>query len=617
MDVLNLFQWTETQVAINKLEVLLKCQLCDKLPTSPVVFPICHHTFCVLCLRERPSCSSAESNGCPLCGLAVATSVSDIRPDCLTAQLSEALQDLQSLLQNKTPPCGDKIPAKAGAQSGSGLKNLLKEAPCKNPCSSPQQAANSSTGINLPSCRTTHQSVPSVPPVPLVASVAPVQPVSHVQPVPPVQPVQPVPPVQRVPPVQPVPITPKLQRKAPQTAAPQVTPRTPQLKSASPKLPPATPKLDRRNLKGETLLHSACVKGDVATVHQLLEEGANPNSRDYAGWTPLHEACQHGHVEIAEALLLAGALPNVPGYEGNATPLHDAVEHGRDIVIRTLRRYGARDDLCNIYGHTARDLASLCQAPDKLLAALDTAPEEDAIKAVKRAGPPLHSIVVTSSNLSAEHSKTLQAFARLFRIRLVNEFCPEVSHVVVGCEGSRLVCLRTAKFMMGVVAGKWIVSHEWIEACMQQKTIVCPEPFEVLGSSQNAASGAPLRARVNASNMLPGLFSGCHIFLHGNFKSENCPCKRDLESLVRAGGAKLLVREPKPESIPEIEKTVPYHAAVGSPLARCSHYIIYLEGSDTEPKLKYDMAHIKSLTLSWLIDCVDHFELLPPFHSIT
>lgn len=115
---------------------------------------------------------------------------------------------------------------------------------------------------------------------------------------------------------------------------------------------------------------------------------------------------------------------------------------------------------------------------------------------------------------------------------------------------------------------------------------------------------------------LPGLLSGCHIYLHGNFVSDNCPSKRDLEGLVKAGSGKLLLREPHPENIPAAEQTVPYHAAPNSALSRCSHYIVYLEGSDTEPKLKYDMAHIKSLPLTWLIDCIDHFSLLPPFSSL-
>lgn len=86
--------------------------------------------------------------------------------------------------------------------------------------------------------------------------------------------------------------------------------------------------------------------------------------------------------------------------------------------------------------------------------------------------------------------------------------------------------------------------------------------------------------------------------------------KKEVESLVRGGGGVVLAREPNPESIPESESTVPYHAPSDSPIACCSHFIIYAEGN-SEPELKYNMAHVKSLPLSWLLASIDNFCLLP------
>ncbi|KAK2548570.1 BRCA1-associated RING domain protein 1 [Acropora cervicornis] len=54
---------------------------------------------------------------------------------------------------------------------------------------------------------------------------------------------------------------------------------------------------------GETKLHIACIKNDLAKVKQLLAAGEDANSVDYVGWTPLHEACNHGHLECVRALL--------------------------------------------------------------------------------------------------------------------------------------------------------------------------------------------------------------------------------------------------------------------------------------------------------------------------
>ena len=70
--------------------------------------------------------------------------------------------------------------------------------------------------------------------------------------------------------------------------------------------------IEKKNAKGETMVHVACSKGQVDKVRALLAEGANPNTRDHAGWTPLHDAVDGGRAEIAELLLRAGANPSVP-----------------------------------------------------------------------------------------------------------------------------------------------------------------------------------------------------------------------------------------------------------------------------------------------------------------
>ncbi len=58
---------------------------------------------------------------------------------------------------------------------------------------------------------------------------------------------------------------------------------------------------------------------------------------------------------------------------------------------------------------------------------------------------------------------------------------------------------------------------------------------------------------------------------------------------------------------------VPYHASSTS-LANCSHFIIYQEGSaDSEPLLKYNMQHIRSLPAAWLFECIDNFKIAEPF----
>ncbi|KAK7905043.1 hypothetical protein WMY93_017650 [Mugilogobius chulae] len=117
---------------------------------------------------------------------------------------------------------------------------------------------------------------------------------------------------------------------------------------------------NKRNEKGETSLHRACIDGNLKQVQYLIDQGHPVNPRDYCGWTPLHEASNHGHYDIVAVLLDRGAYINDPGgaqCEG-VTPLHDALACGNLAVARLLIERGASVTLRNSRGETAMD--TLC-----------------------------------------------------------------------------------------------------------------------------------------------------------------------------------------------------------------------------------------------------------------
>ncbi|XP_076222152.1 tonsoku-like protein isoform X2 [Nomia melanderi] len=105
--------------------------------------------------------------------------------------------------------------------------------------------------------------------------------------------------------------------------------------------------MTKRNEKGETQLHVACINGNIEGAEKLLTAGHPTNVRDNAGWTPLHEAANHGHIEVAKLLLQHGAEVNDPGgimCQG-ITPLHDAAVCGNMSMIKILIEYGANVEL--------------------------------------------------------------------------------------------------------------------------------------------------------------------------------------------------------------------------------------------------------------------------------
>lgn len=82
---------------------------------------------------------------------------------------------------------------------------------------------------------------------------------------------------------------------------------------------------------------------------------------------------------------------------------------------------------------------------------------------------------------------------------------------------------------------------------------------------------------------------------------------------MQEGGGIILKREPNPEDIKTKEQFVPFHIAnePNHSLHECTHYIIYIPEKD-EPRIKYNMPHIKTLPLIWLIECIEKFTLVDP-----
>ncbi|KAM3610331.1 uncharacterized protein V6R79_002392 [Siganus canaliculatus] len=119
---------------------------------------------------------------------------------------------------------------------------------------------------------------------------------------------------------------------------------------------PSKKNLLKRNSMGETRLHRACRRKDVAQVRALIQAGISVNAKDNAGWTALHEACSTGDEAVVEELLKSGADVNAKSCEG-ITPLHDAVESGGYQVVKLLLQHGSNSSDKHAGGLSALDLA--------------------------------------------------------------------------------------------------------------------------------------------------------------------------------------------------------------------------------------------------------------------
>ncbi|NXS98986.1 BARD1 protein, partial [Jacana jacana] len=353
----------------------------------------------------------------------------------------------------------------------------------------------------------------------------------------------------------------------------------------------------RRNYKGETLLHVASIKGDLAAVEELLKNGADPNVKDNAGWTPLHEACNHGHKEVVELLLQHKALVNTTGYQ-NDSPLHDAAKNGHTSIVELLLLHGASRDAVNIFGLRPVDYAenekmkSVLTLPVKNESFSLNQPCETLSPSQQRDGP----LVILGSNLSLEQQKLLMKLAGVLKAQRCTEFNSKVTHLVI----PDAPMPSTVKCMMAVLTGCWVLKFEWVQACLQTSTREQEEKYEV--------QGGPQKGRLNREQLLPKLFDGCYFYFMGSFSRHQ---KSNLVELVRAAGGQILVRQPKPDSdVTQTVNTVAYHAESTSDQRFCTQYVIYDVSSKFKPE-KIRQGKVWMAPSSWLIDCAMSFQLLP------
>lgn len=90
--------------------------------------------------------------------------------------------------------------------------------------------------------------------------------------------------------------------------------------------------------QGNTQLHMAARKGNLALAKALLEAGANPNAANEDGMTPLHHATYESETKLALLLLDHGADPFLPCVTG-FTPFYNAHIHlNKELIGRFMER---------------------------------------------------------------------------------------------------------------------------------------------------------------------------------------------------------------------------------------------------------------------------------------
>ncbi|KOC70454.1 BRCA1-associated RING domain protein 1, partial [Habropoda laboriosa] len=380
--------------------------------------------------------------------------------------------------------------------------------------------------------------------------------------------------------------------------------------------------INKQNAKGETQLHMACLKNQDVYVKALLAAGANPNTKDYHGWTPLQEVVSYGYTNICQILLECGASPNTPGVEIR-TPLHDAAINNRLLEAKMLLKYSANKNVYDNHGKRPIDYCkpytemwNILKDENELNDITDGVNLNCTLNQSLFVTQPFDTFVIYALNLRKENKRYLDQIVLKYKIKIMSVFRSSVTHVIVEANSKNVIEL-SYDVMMALLRGCWLLNTEWIQLSMDVGDILKGdlEIFEIDGAP---IKGIPKKARENAQNQNPGLFNQCHFYFTLQSKNiyyiNNVQLTRDaLMTLVQEGEGKILKREPKPEDINNKEQFIPFHVAnnPSHTLYKCTHYIIYVPGRE-EPRIKYNMPHIKTLPLMWLIECIEKFTLVDP-----
>ena len=168
----------------------------------------------------------------------------------------------------------------------------------------------------------------------------------------------------------------------------------------------------RRNAKGETELHTACIAGNVTSVKRLLGAGHPLNVRDHAGWLPLHEACNHGFYDVVALLVESGgaALINDRGDKSceGITPLHDACSNGHLEIVELLLDKGANPTIRTDAGETPLDFLKIWRESEVLNAERESFYETLKVRLEEAGKKVCLPKVVASTKKPTVQSKSLQ-----------------------------------------------------------------------------------------------------------------------------------------------------------------------------------------------------------------
>lgn len=149
-------------------------------------------------------------------------------------------------------------------------------------------------------------------------------------------------------------------------------------------------------------------------------------------------------------------------------------------------------------------------------------------------------MVILPTSLPHALLAALDAFVARFGGRIARQPGPDVTHVVGKADGrQRRAEARTIKYLHGLLYRRWLLASSWVTDSLAAGRLEPEHRHELTGDAKAQEPSAPTKARLSRYKRTPGLFAQ-HVFaLYGDFPPPR-PARRDLESLIAAGGGRVV-----------------------------------------------------------------------------
>ncbi|XP_073004975.1 protein BREAST CANCER SUSCEPTIBILITY 1 homolog [Typha latifolia] len=218
--------------------------------------------------------------------------------------------------------------------------------------------------------------------------------------------------------------------------------------------------------------------------------------------------------------------------------------------------------------------------------------------------------VFCCSALSDAEKEIVSEFRKLTGVQILKSWSPTVTHVIASTDRTG-ACKRTLKFLMAILNGKWIVTIDWIKACMEAKKPVDEEKFEIIVDVHGINEG-PRLGRLRAINKQPKLFNGIRFYFTGNYT----PSYRGyLQDLVIAAGGTVLHRKPilrdQQKLLDESSLTIIIYSIEHSGKSNCSNDPSVFDRRRAEAQDLAEASGSRIASNTWIIDSIAACKLKP------